>query len=96
MYVLDSGVELNRQYPSTFIIPSKEEISQLKIGDLVKLVFREDTAGERMWVKISDISLTGDHNSFVGTLDNEPYELETIKYGDTVIFSPEHVIQIFE
>ena len=95
MYVLDSGVELNRQYPSTFVIPSKEEISQLRIGDLAKLIFREDTSVERMWVKISDISLIGDKNSFIGTLDNDPYGLETIKYGDTVIFSPEHVIQIF-
>src|ERR1041385_3827721 len=56
--------------------PSREELSVIKVGDLVKVVFRilgEDENGaytqdERMWVKVQERTEQG----YIGTLSNDP------------------------
>ncbi|MEL6274771.1 MAG: DUF2314 domain-containing protein, partial [Bacteroidota bacterium] len=55
---LEDGEEYNRRYPDTFDIPSAEEKSAIKPGDLVKLMFAfgtaEDHDVERMWVTFKE------------------------------------------
>lgn len=95
-YYLENAFELNKEYPDTFKIPSKEEIDSLKVNDLVKLIFVEkngnpETVPERMWVKIIEIN----KDDFVGILDNKPYYIESIKYGDEIVFKIENIIDIY-
>ncbi|EAY1316421.1 DUF2314 domain-containing protein [Salmonella enterica] len=98
MYTLDDGVELSKQFPDTFYVPSHDKIMSLTNGDLVKLIFREESGDvERMWVIISDKSIGEDNElTFIGKLDNNPFGLKTIKYGDLITFSQKNIIQIYE
>ena len=95
-YYLENAFELNKEYPDTFKIPSQKEIDSLKVNDLVKLIFVEkngspETIPERMWVKIIEIN----KDNFVGILDNKPYYIESIKYGDEIVFKVENIIDIY-
>ena len=95
-YYLENAFELNKEYPDTFKILSKKEIDSLKVNDLVKLIFVEkngspETIPERMWVKIIEIN----KDNFVGILDNKPYYIESIKYGDEIVFKVENIIDIY-
>lgn len=88
-YYLENAFELNKEYPDTFKIPPQKEIDSLKDGDYVKLIFAEEnTAAERMWVKITEIN--GDN--FIGILDNDPYGLKSVKCGDKIVFKTENII----
>ncbi|WP_297204001.1 DUF2314 domain-containing protein [uncultured Brachyspira sp.] len=88
-YYLENAFELNKEYPDTFKIPSKKEINSLKTDDYVKLIFTEENAvPERMWVKITNIN--GDN--FRGILDNDPYNLKSVKCGDEIVFKTENII----
>lgn len=89
MYALLDAKERNKKYPDTFHIPSNDDLSYLRSGDYAKLCFEEEgNAPERMWVKV--MSVSGDN--FQGMLDNEPIGLETIKYGDIVLFNSRHIL----
>ncbi|MEI0563965.1 DUF2314 domain-containing protein [Brachyspira pulli] len=95
-YYLENAFELNKEYPNTFEIPSKKEIESLKVNDLVKLIFVEEndnpeTMPERMWVKIIKIN----KDNFIGILDNYPYYIESVKYGDEIVFKIENIIDIY-
>ena len=95
-YYLENAFELNKEYPDTFKIPSKKEIDSVKVNDLVKLIFVEkndspETIPERMWVKIIEIN----KDNFVGILDNKPYYIESVKYGDKIVFKIENIIDIY-
>jgi hypothetical protein len=95
-YTLESGVELNRQYPATFEIPSAVERESLISGQLAKLVFRITQGAavnvERMWVIVQERH----PGYYIGKLDNDPYSTNGIKSGMTVRFEPQHVIQIWQ
>ena len=71
----------------TFDIPSRDERTSLHFGDTVKLIFDE---AERMWVDIIAKTSTG----YIGILANNPSEIKTIRWGDDVVFGPEHIIAI--
>lgn len=95
-YYLENAFELNKEYSDTFEIPSKKEIESLKVNDLVKLIFVEEndnpeTMPERMWVKIIKIN----KDNFIGILDNNPYYIESVKYGDEIVFKIENIIDIY-
>ncbi|MEI0747622.1 DUF2314 domain-containing protein [Brachyspira pulli] len=95
-YYLENAFELNKEYPDTFEIHSKKEIESLKVNDLVKLIFVEEndnpeTMPERMWVKIIKIN----KDNFIGILDNDPYYIESVKYGDEIVFKIENIIDIY-
>lgn len=89
---LFNGVELHNSSPNTFMIPSAADKEAIKPGDCVKLIFcgAECDMPERMWVVVTAI----DGDRFTGTLDNEPFVLDGIRFGDEVNFGPEHVIDI--
>lgn len=84
--------EMARTYPDTFEIPSKEEIADLKVGDYVKLLFVH-TPIERMWVKVD--AIYNDH-SFTGSLSNDPYMINGIKFGDRFAFHAKHIANILK
>ncbi len=90
-YELESGLVLHQEAPETFWIPSQEEKKQLRVNDIVKLVFREIEI-ERMWVIITKVEDVEGKLTFEGTLDNQPYYLQSIKYQDKVIFNEDHII----
>lgn len=96
-YYIEDAVKQNKINPRTFLIPSKEEIDNLEVENLVKLIFvmkRPQTNGcraERMWVKIKFI----DNDKFIGVLDNDPYYLKTIKSGDEITFQSNNIASIY-
>ena len=80
-----------------FFLPSKEKLLELKVGDIVKIMFQvEDAPVERMWVKITKQQ---DISEWTGKLDNDPNgeKMKTVlKSGDKIIFSPLDIIQIWD
>jgi hypothetical protein len=89
---LNSVYELNKESPYTFYLPSEEVLEQLKVGDLVKLIFfsddeHEEYCGERMWVEITYI------NGYCckGLLANEPIYISSLVYGQEINFYKEHI-----
>lgn len=93
-YKLDNGVELHRQYPETFEIPPVEQRESLRVGDIVKLIFRiefdDEAHVERMWVQVKEVRT----EFYIGALDNDPYCTDEIRSGMRVEFHADHVIQI--
>ncbi len=96
-FYLENAVVLNKQFPRTFLIPTNQEILNLKIGTLVKLIFimkkplKNGCQAERIWVKITNI----ESESFTGILDNDPYYLKSIGSGDTITFKAENIAAIY-
>lgn len=66
----------------------------MRVGDLVKLVFRiefdDEAHVERMWVQVREVR----PEFYVGILDNDPYCTDEIRSGMRVEFHADHVIQI--
>ena len=93
-----SMIQLEAEY--TFYRPSKTVMQQLKVGNLVKLIFnlKPETAelrqgrlpsAERMWVIITERR----RDNFKGTLDNNPHFIKDLKYKDVIEFETKHIIQ---
>lgn len=95
-YTLENGEELHQEFPDTFWIPSRIERENLLPGELVKLIFRishgEEEDVERIWVIVKERKIDG----YVGVLDNDPFCTSELRAGETVMFLPEHIIQIYE
>jgi uncharacterized protein YegJ (DUF2314 family) len=92
-YTLVNAQVMAELHPQTFEAPTKEDLDKLESGDIVKLCF-EDSEGEgseRMWVTVTSVS--GD--TLTGVLDNTPFMLECITYGDPVQFKKENIYTIF-
>lgn len=81
--------------PYSFYKPSRELISRVRPGEVVKLIFSfssddpEAPGAERMWVLVDDCLPDG---SFQGRLNNEPRYIQDLKVDDPVSFLPCHVI----
>ena len=93
-----SMIQLEAEY--TFYRPSQTVMQQLKVGNLVKLIFnlKPETAelrqgrmpsAERMWVIITERR----RDNFKGTLDNNPHFIKDLKYKDIIEFETKHIIQ---
>ena len=78
------------------MIPSQEEIDQLKLGDQVRLIFVLDTVlengcrAERMWVELTEIR----DGKFKGRLTNQPAYITSIQLGDELDFAQEHIASL--
>lgn len=89
--------EQKRLFPRTFLVPAQEEIENLQMDSLVKLIFvmekqhENGCRAERMWVKITSIQ----NGMFTGVLDNEPYYLKTVKCGDEITFKDANIACIY-
>jgi hypothetical protein len=85
--------ERQQEAPYTFYKPSTEILSQLAVGDGVKLIFEFDSddpqapAAERMWVEIT----ARDGHQFSGTLDNTPYHIKGLPLGTVIDFEDRHI-----
>lgn len=92
MYTLMDGMKLHQESPTTFYVPDRVEIMNLKVNDIVKLIFvEEDNRPERMWVHITEAN----YPNFKGTLGNDPIGLKHLKYKDLVEFEAHHIINIY-
>ncbi|GAM17654.1 hypothetical protein SAMD00019534_008290 [Acytostelium subglobosum LB1] len=47
MYEVEDVIERSLAFKYTFTVPSEQQIDRLKVGDLVKLIFREDPSSEQ-------------------------------------------------
>ena len=102
---LRSALESQRNFPTTFLIPSLDKRKNLHRGHAAKLIFDIEAkeqdgsltvGGERMWVIVAE--RVGEF--YIGILDNEP-SIEPgpetyLSFGSEIPFSPEHVIEIAE
>ncbi len=86
----------HQKNPRHFLIPSQEEINQLKMGDQVRLIFVLDTVlengcrAERMWVELTEIR----DGKFKGRLTNQPAYITSIQLGDELDFAREHIASL--
>ena len=82
--------EMAERHPSTFEIPSKKQISKLKIGDTVKVCVGK----ERFWNIIKEIK----GGKIIAEVDNElVYTNEHgLDLGDIISFKTENIYQIYE
>lgn len=81
---------LNKHEREIGSIPTIEE------GDLVKLIFEfegpiDGVYAERMWVKVTEAGAHG----FVGSLDNDPTHLTSLKSGQEVKFKKSNIFDIY-
>jgi hypothetical protein len=76
----------------SFGTPSAKEISKIKPGNLVKLIFEHPRGSERMWVNV--VSVT--HGEFVGEVDNAAINPSLPKLGEKITFYADNIINILE
>ena len=86
-YILENALEMHNKHPETFDIPTLSEIQELKIGDYVKLIFKQDGHSERMWVEVTAIN----NQKYLGRLDNIPISVD-MRHNDAVVFESKHII----
>lgn len=90
---LDDPRPIAAAAPYTYDLPYPVELAALEPGDGVQAIFREISGGrkysaERMWVTIEQIA-----DGFAsGYLDNEPFDMPSIKHRDPVRIPLTHVI----
>jgi len=77
--------KMKSKYPETFWTPSDSELSDIKIGDIVKVC--DDH--ERFWVIIESIS----NKEFIGVVDNSLLR-DDIRCGDYIKFERRHIYDI--
>lgn len=94
--ILDCEMEYQK-FPRTFVIPTKQEIQALQIGDFVRLIFRmtapleNGCQGERLWVEITQI--TG--NGFQGLLRSIPKVIMELSEKETICFTANQIATIY-
>ena len=92
---LEDADPIAAEYPYTFYKPSRDLISRVRPGEVVKLIFcfssddPEAPRAERMWVLVDELLPDG---SFRGRLNNEPRHISDLKLDDPISFQPCHVI----
>ena len=95
-YSLEDVQAKHQKNPRHFLIPSQEEINQLKMGDQVRLIFVLDTVlengcrAERMWVELTEIR----DGKFKGRLTNQPAYITSVRLGDELDFAREHIASL--
>lgn len=95
-WCLEDAQKIADEFPDSFYKPSKEVISKLKRGKVVKLIFNFESdnpyypSAERMWVGITKVNKKG----FVGQLASIPCFIKGLGYGDTIKFESRHIIDI--
>lgn len=94
-WTIRDSSEIARKFKYTFFKPSDADISRVKPGENVKLVFEHDPIdpqvpqAERMWVLVEQIRPDG---TFVGSLNNEPCYIKDLRHGDGIEFDARHIV----
>lgn len=88
---LVSAKYMNEQYPETFDIPTKEELSKLVAGNIVRVC----ACRERFWVKITKIHEGG---KFIGEVDNDLVltNEHDLRNGDKIAFHVSNIYSVFK
>lgn len=84
---LINAKEINIKHPDTFQIPSDLELSNLKIGDIVKIC----NGSERFWTIV--VSIKGD--DICARINNYLVNTKEYDYNDILSFKKENVYEIF-
>jgi hypothetical protein len=87
-------------YAGQVPLPEREVQENCKTGDFAKVVFRfapedaerQDMECERMWLLIEQVDDEQGH--YTGRLDNDPKCHDAIELGDSVVFSPIHIVAV--
>jgi hypothetical protein len=87
---LGDGVKFNRDYPTTFEIPTDEDKAAIEPGDTVKAMFTMKDWGERMWLEVVEVK----RRRYVCQLTSHPVGIPRLDFGKTLKIKPEHVIDI--
>ena len=92
---LDSAVKQHRLHPETFLIPTENDLRQLRTGDIAKLLFlfvgsNNQIECERMWVAITQVN----DNVYAGTLQSKPAAAKVLQSHTEVEFTREHIASI--
>jgi hypothetical protein len=85
-----NGVEMNKQNPNTFHIPSDEEKSNIEVGDVVKVVDTENS--ERFWVIVKEFI---SDELMVCEIDNELINNQPYSLGDKIFVTKDNIINIY-
>jgi hypothetical protein len=94
-WYLENADALAAAHKYTFYKTPRDLIAKVKPGELVKLIFKLESAdpdtpsGERMWVLVDSIEPDG---TFKGRLNNEPQWITDLKLDDSVSFDASHII----
>lgn len=87
----------NAAYPSSFLIPSRNEREALVPGDGAKLLFdiqasENGIVMERMWVIVKSRTDQG----YIGVLESDPVSVREFgpHTGECITFRPEHIASI--
>lgn len=80
------AMKMAQNFPTSFTIPSEEDLTKLKKGSLIKL----SNGIERFWVIIEWF----DDDSIYGVVDNDLGRTTKYGYGDTVVFKKNHILDI--
>lgn len=90
-YTLGNGEERHANHPETFLIPTRAARESMVAKDKVRLMFNFEGFTERMDVRITEKSSTGE---YTGIILSSPWVIP-IEKGAQLKFGPEHVIDIF-
>ena len=82
--------EMHREHPTTFEVPTEEELSSLKYGDFVKIC----NIDERFWIQIE--SVNHETEDIVGRIDNDLIDDSNYDLGDIVAIKKLHIYQILD
>ena len=86
-----NGMRRNKEYPTTFHIPSYEEKSKVGVGSFVKVV--DTKYGERFWVIVKEFVLD---ELMVGEINNELKKNQPYSLGDEIFLKYDNIIDIEE
>ena len=82
------------------MIPSEASRHDLQIGDWAKLLLvppgplHEGPVGERVWVEVTRRETFNSQTHFAGRLLSQPADPSGGTVGDTILFSPDNVLDI--
>jgi len=83
-----NAIEMHKQHPYSFSIPTSQDIAHLKIGDFVKIC----NDSERFWVIIQSIDIkTG---QMTGMIDNDLIGNPGYDYGDVILFHRKNIYDL--
>ena len=89
-----NAVEMHKQHPDTFEVPSNKELSALKKGDFVKVCLQDDNRnGERFWCEV--IYVDKAKKKITAAVNNELVFYPEIELGLEVKFDFNNVYAIY-
>jgi hypothetical protein len=76
---------MHRKHPTTFEVPSAKQLTELKVGDFVKI----NANHERFWVKLTRVN----GKKLEGVVDNKLIQ-RGLKLGQKVRFETKHIYSV--